>query len=256
MTRLRYDGLATGSAGALTALTLGGSLTNSATSITFSAALKSDNGTAVPTITGSDYIPLSILDTDGNLAEIVYLTAYTSGATTGTISRGKEGTTGVAHASGMGVVHGPTASDMPGVGGGIIGFCQYAPATGIAKSTTTTTSADVDATNLVVTFTAPPSGNVLVTLGGYANVTATTTQFFWGLRSGSSDVTGSYMGVMSTVAHSTFASASVVMAVTPGTSYTWKWAFYRLVTGTGNIFVGADGNGGTAPATMIVHALP
>jgi hypothetical protein len=112
MARLRYNGLATGSAGALTALALGGSLTSSGTTITFSAALTYQNGTAVPTITGSDFIPLSILDASGNLSEVVYLTAYTAGATTGTITRGQEGTTGVAHSSGDKVVHAPTVFDV------------------------------------------------------------------------------------------------------------------------------------------------
>ena len=120
MTRLRYNGLST---------TLGGSLTSSGTSVTFAAALTHSGGTAVPTITGTDYIPLSILDSTGRLSEIVYLTAYTSGATTGTITRGQEGTTGVTHASGDKVDHGVTATDVTDVTGG--GYSRiYAPETG------------------------------------------------------------------------------------------------------------------------------
>lgn len=103
MARLRYNGLRG---------TLGGSLTNSATSVTFGAALSYNNGTAVPTITGSDYIPLTILDSSGNLSEVVNLTAYTSGATTGTIARGQEGTSGVSHASGDKWVQGATVRDI------------------------------------------------------------------------------------------------------------------------------------------------
>lgn len=101
--RLRYNGLRA---------TLGASLTNSGTTITFAAALTHSGGTAVPTLAGGDYIPLSILDSAGVLSEVVYLTAYTSGATTGTITRGKESTTGVAHTSGDRVVHGPTSLDI------------------------------------------------------------------------------------------------------------------------------------------------
>lgn len=112
MPRLRYNGLATGSAGSLVGLSLGASLTNSATSVTFNAALTYQNGTAVPTISGSDYIPLEILDANGRLTEIVWLTAYTTAGTTGTIARGKEGTTGVAHSSGDKVIHGPTVGDL------------------------------------------------------------------------------------------------------------------------------------------------
>lgn len=104
MARLRYNGLAA---------ELGGSgLTNSATSITFAAALTHSGGTNVPTITGSDYIPLSLFDSDGVLKEVVYLTAYTAAGTSGTISRGKEGTSGVSHTAGTQITHSPLVSDV------------------------------------------------------------------------------------------------------------------------------------------------
>lgn len=107
MARLRYNGLRT---------TLGASLTNSATSVTFAAGLTHSNGTNVPTITGSDYIPLSILDSSGHESEIVWLTAYTAAATTGTIARGKEGTSGVSHSSGDAVAGSAYAADLAFVG--------------------------------------------------------------------------------------------------------------------------------------------
>lgn len=103
MARLRYNGLSA---------SLGASLTNSATSVTFAAALTHSGGTNVPTISGSDYIPLAILNSSGHLSEIVWLTAYTSGATTGTISRGQEGTSGVSHSSGDKVVLSMTVADF------------------------------------------------------------------------------------------------------------------------------------------------
>lgn len=103
MARLHYNGVSG---------TLGGSLSNSATSVTFAAALTHSGGTNVPTIASPDYLPLSILDSSGRLAEVIYLTAYTSGATTGTITRGREGTTGVTHASGDTYTHAATAADL------------------------------------------------------------------------------------------------------------------------------------------------
>lgn len=102
MARLRYNGLTA---------TLGAPLTSSGTAVTFAAALTHSGGTAVPTIGSGDYIPLTILATAGGVSEIVWLTAYTAGATTGTITRGQEGTAGVAHASGDEVVHAPTVLD-------------------------------------------------------------------------------------------------------------------------------------------------
>lgn len=103
MSRRRLNGIST---------TLGSSLTSSATSITFAAALTYNGGTNVPTLSGSDYIVLSILNTSGNVIEIVYLTAYTAAGTSGTIVRGREGTTGAAHASGDPVISGPTVVDI------------------------------------------------------------------------------------------------------------------------------------------------
>lgn len=104
MERLRYDGLTA---------ELGASLTNVATAVTFDAPLTSDGGIAVPTLGTLEYIPLSIIDSiTGKVSEIVYLTAYTSGGTTGTITRGEEGTAGAAHSNGDRVVHAPNVLDF------------------------------------------------------------------------------------------------------------------------------------------------
>lgn len=109
MKRLQYNGLATAAA----PLRLGASLTNVATAVDFNAALKHGGGIAVPTIVAPEYIPLSIVDpTTLAVAEVVWLTAYVAGATTGTIVRGKEGTAGVAHTSGDRVVHGALIEDV------------------------------------------------------------------------------------------------------------------------------------------------
>lgn len=107
MTRLRYDGLST---------TLGADLTG--TSISFATPLTHAGGTAVPTIGAGNYIPLSIMTSAGRLAEIVYLTAYTAGATTGTVIRGQEGTSSATRAATARVVHAPTVTDVAGVESG------------------------------------------------------------------------------------------------------------------------------------------
>lgn len=116
MARLRFDGLATGSAPPRSPLTLGAALDDDDTTITFPAALTYSGG-AVPTIAGGDYLALSLLDSAGCLAEVVHLTAYTSGGTTGTIVRGVEGSTAQAHASGAVLRHGATALDVSGITG-------------------------------------------------------------------------------------------------------------------------------------------
>lgn len=91
---------------------LGATLSSGATAITFPSALTSA-GTNVPTLAGGDYIPLAILDpSTGNLTEIVHLTAYVSGATTGTIARAKAGTSATAHPAGAIVVCAPLVDDV------------------------------------------------------------------------------------------------------------------------------------------------
>lgn len=101
--RKRYNGV--------DAVTLGAAISSSgATSITFAAALQS-MGANIATLAADEYLPL-VIDN-----EIIYLTAYTAAATTGTISRGKEGTTAATHSNGASVVHGSTVRDFGGGGG-------------------------------------------------------------------------------------------------------------------------------------------
>jgi hypothetical protein len=149
MARLRYNGLAG---------TLDASLSDSATSVTFAAKLTHAGGN-VPTIAGTDYIPLALLDGDGLCVEIVHLTAYTAEATTGTIARGKEGTAAVAHDNGASFVNGPTALD-------IAPRAARASRTAGAVSVTSTSFVAVD-TGTDLTVTAEPSDILLVSLVAY-----------------------------------------------------------------------------------------
>lgn len=88
--------------------TLGANLLTTVTTIDFG----SDPGFA--TLDTDEYLVL-IIDPEGagNGPEIVYLTAYTATQTTGTIERGKEGTSdpGVTHPAGTDWIHGATAID-------------------------------------------------------------------------------------------------------------------------------------------------
>lgn len=86
--------------------TLGAALTVSGTTITFASA------PGFPTVADGDVVVIVL---DAPDPEIVHLTAYTAGATTGTIARGKEGTTAVAHVSGVAWRHGPIVSDLIGL---------------------------------------------------------------------------------------------------------------------------------------------
>lgn len=94
---------------------LGAPMAPTDTSITFTGS----PGWA--TLAGGDYIKLVIDPTLGSaspspnpLFEIVYVTAYTGGASTATIERGQEGTTAQAHAVNAIWMNGATAADFAG----------------------------------------------------------------------------------------------------------------------------------------------
>lgn len=97
--RKRYNGLLA---------TLGAAITTvGQTAITFTAALQS-MGVDIPTLGADEYIALAIEN------EIVHLTAYTTGATSGTISRNAEGTVAATHVNSTPVHHAPTVYDVEG----------------------------------------------------------------------------------------------------------------------------------------------
>lgn len=102
MARKRYNNL-TG--------TLAASFSSGLTTGTlFATAPTYNDGTALPALTGSDYIPL-VLDPGTSIAEVVYLTTYAGGgALTGTITRAQEGTGASAHNGGV-YICGPTVLD-------------------------------------------------------------------------------------------------------------------------------------------------
>lgn len=247
MARLRYVDLS-GTVGS-------GGLTSSATSHTFTAPLTYANGTTVPTLSGSDYFLLSILNAAGDaVSEVVKVTAYNSGTGAATIVRGQEGTTGVSHASGDKVLLSDYPSDLNAMPGAIIGITHYNPSgAAVTVTTTSATFSDIDATNLAVSFVVPPSGQVLVRLNCFCSAAASTT-YDWGLREGSTPVTGAdaimAFGLGSGQLRETV--EFLITGLTPGAPKTWKWA-HRLSSGSGASGV-TYGNNNAAPATMTVLA--
>lgn len=162
--RLRYNGLRT---------TLGAGLTNAATAVSFAGPLQHSGGTNVPTLAGGDYIMLAIIDpASGQLRELVKLTAYVAGASTGTIARAQEGTVGVAHASGSLVVHVPTASDFATTTP-VVFRGHVPPNTAVATLTTVNWTEDTDTHNAHAagTFTVPAgqAGKYLICAGWKPN---------------------------------------------------------------------------------------
>lgn len=125
--------------------------------------------------------------------------------------------------------------------------------------TASTTLVDLNASNNVVTFTAPASGNVLIVLeamvqpdsGSLAGKVAS-----WGLRESTTIVAGPYEVAFHHVAASSYyvrPSLSIYMTgLTPGSSHTYKWAHKCSSGATNEVVVG----GSTDPRVMTVWSAP
>jgi hypothetical protein len=99
-----------------------------------------------------------VLDPDGTDGdpETAYITAYTNGATTATIARGKEGTTARAHAQNTPWIAAIMHSDFPT-------WITKARTVGDGdKTITSTTFADLDTTDLRITLPYSYAGQVIV----------------------------------------------------------------------------------------------
>lgn len=208
-------------------------LSSSATTLT-SAGLAS-----VPVIGSTQHMAI-VLDPDGfnGAPEVVYITAHSAAATTATIVRAQESSTARAHDRDVPWVHTVTVKDYDAAGGGtgLIGFKNYRPGADAASyNTTSTSSVDVDATNLAVSFTAPPSGRVLVRLCGskYASVGD---QAFWSVREASANVAEQYVSSVGTNIHH-ISVPFYVSGLTPGAALTYKWG-WRIASGTQYLYGG------------------
>lgn len=142
-------------------------------------------------------------------------------------------------------------------GGGFLARLSYNPASQTVKSTTSTSASlvDVDATNLAITFTAPASGDVLVVLSAFADVSGTGWDFYqWGLREGTTKVAEGT--VMRANTQAALSRRFLITGLTAGNSYTYKWA-YALLTNpsaaSARIIVG-QASQPFGPAIMEVHA--
>lgn len=199
----------------------------------------------IPVIGSTQHFPI-ILDPDGiaGSPEIAYVTSHTSGSTSPTIVRGREGTNAREHLRDVPWMHGPTIKDFDASGGGsgLIAQTVYNPAsdTTIPVTSISASFADLDATNLAISFVAPPSGKVNVHWMVLREAPSGGNIKF-ALRDGSGLVAGTpqYSG------HAISTSANVnrvhhifpITGLTPGTIYTYKMAA-QVSLGTGNVYLG------------------
>jgi hypothetical protein len=176
---------------------------------------------------------LVVFDPDG-LTGAPYakrVTAHTAAATTATIEAAA--VIGTARAIDRDVpwVHALVAEDATATG--IIALTNYAPGSGAAYSTTSTSMADVDATNMKVDFVVPPSGKVRIRVEAYQDLTSaiatpTTDSYYWTLHDGTSPLTELRISrlpalTLGSVSWQGRANVSwVVSGLTPGGSKSYK----------------------------------
>lgn len=242
MARLHYN---------LVRTALSGAINDTVTTFTITAPLREGGnlGALIPDVSGGDVLAIRVDD------EIMHVTAYTSGSTTiTTVARGQEDTVAAAHADGAVLKHVIAKDDLgaSGASAELIGLTSYKPGTETDTSTTNTTATDVDATNLVVTFTVPASGSVLVRLSALCHGASNGIYNIWSLREGSGNVAGSDMGggVISTASQGRTRTVKIT-GLTPGESKTWKWA-QRTSNGANSVTTRCGDIAG--PAVMEVWA--
>lgn len=148
---------------------------------------------------------------------------------------------------------------VPGAVGAFLGIVSYNPTTATSTATTSTTLADIDATNLVITVTPKISGKLLFVLNAVSH-NANIGHQFWGIRESTTDVvekkiTGS--GITSTGVRTTH--FLYVTGITLA-AHTYKWA-QRTINGANSVSThygtqASPANTDFGPATMLVIELP
>jgi len=136
-------------------------------------------------------------------------------------------------------------------GSPLLASTSYAPGSNTNLTTSSTSVVDVDATNLVLTFTVPASGAVLLRLTG--NHTSGNYPF-WCVRNGTTTVSGSISGLSNGAYYDRKTHTAKITGLTPGASLTWKWA-WKSTSGIIQLSVGSAGTDAQyGPAVMEVWA--
>ena len=133
----------------------------------------------------------------------------------------------------------------------LLASLQYFPATETGYPTTSPVFADLDATNLAITFVVPGSGAVIVRQEALT-LPQTTGYLSWNLRDAAGNVANTPVRVAGGGAQQLRSLASrKVTGLTPEATVTWKWGQARSGSGTLQTYVGAA-DGEVGPAVMEV----
>lgn len=146
------------------------------------------------------------------------------------------------------------ASVLPGT---IIARTAYSPSSQSTVVTTSSTFADVDATNLAVTFTVPASGNIRFQVEGHWAIGVSTSLAF-GIREGTTDVDTRMFGSVGLDGSIDLVSTAFidVEGLTPGDSHTYKLSYARKGgSGTAGWRVGGTSDSKAGALTLSIIAL-
>ena len=136
----------------------------------------------------------------------------------------------------------------------LLGSVQYDPTTAVAATTTSTTGADIDATNLSLTVTVPASGKIcvlfscVVATGGYSAM-------FLGLRESTTNV--AYAKAQQSAPGTLRTALGMLVTGLSAGSHTYKAAF-KSVSGTVGVSYGTQASPATTdpgPFTMTIFGV-
>lgn len=137
---------------------------------------------------------------------------------------------------------------------GLLAVTQYAPNAQVTKTTESKALVDVDAVNLAVTFTFPPSGKVLVRLSAEVTNNTSGSKVHWGLREG--ETQRGNAGCASPSNTAGVRALALMVEGTPGATVILKWA-WAVSANKGEMLImntSPEWTNSAAPATMEVWA--
>lgn len=138
----------------------------------------------------------------------------------------------------------------------LLGSVQYNPTTVTTASTSSTTGADIDATNLSLTVTVPSSGKILAQFNFFVTTTNANISFF-GLRESTTDIAYAKLGGTGVVSTERHMVNLLVTGLSAG-SHTYKAAF-KSTSGTTSVSYGTQASPAstdTGPFVMTIWSVP